>query len=136
VRLWQSLAVVVRSLICHGVSNASALPTRKIGFGAGFAPAVDGLVVVATFCTLDGHVRAGGALTAALLLSHVAAGGVLTGAYHPPSALSPQLLGVAKPHAAWALGVFGKLVVDIHLTGLVTNPESSVSKLPDIHLSH
>jgi hypothetical protein len=38
-------------------------------------------------------------------------------------------LGVTEPHAAWALGIFSELVVDIYFTRLVANPESSIPKL-------
>jgi hypothetical protein len=128
--LWYSLAVFVGgSFICHGFGDAPALPVGEVGFGAGGASAVGGLVVGATIGTLDGRVRAGGALTASLLLAFVVVGEMLTGADSASGGLFALLRGVTKPHAAWALGIFSELVVDIYFTRLVANPESSIPKL-------
>jgi hypothetical protein len=135
-RLWYSLAVFVGgSLICHGFGDAPALPVGEVGFGAGGASAVGGLEVGATIGTLDGRVRAGGALTASLLLALVVVGEMLTGADSASGGLFTLPLGVTKPHAAWALGIFSELVVDIYFTRLVANPESSIPKLLDRDLS-
>jgi hypothetical protein len=133
--LWHSLAVVGGSLICHRFGYTAVLPIGEVGFGTGAASPIGGFVVGATIGALDGHVRAGGASTAALLLARVVAGEMLTGADCASRGLLTQLLGMAKSHAAWALGVFSKLVVDIYFTGLVANPESSIPKLLNLDLS-
>jgi hypothetical protein len=129
------LAVVGGSLICHRFGDAAALPIGKVGFGTGAASPIGGLVVGATIGALDGRVCAGGALTAAVLLARVVSGEMLTGADRASGGLFTQLLGMAESHAAWALGVFSELVVDIYFTGLVANPESSIPKLPNLDLS-
>jgi hypothetical protein len=128
--LWYSLAVFVGgSLICHGFGDAPALPVGEVGFVTGTASAVGGLVVGATIGALDGRVRAGWALTAALRLTLVVACEMLTGADSAWGGLFTLLLEVTEPHAAWALGIFSELVVDIYFTRLVANPESSIPKL-------